>query len=131
MKNRTDFGQWKANEENEYDASLSAYNKYLAELDLQEAKKPYQNLLSDQSKSNAFEQTYQNALRDWNSNLGNNDYWKGKEDLKEMWKLANRDDAKQRQGFLTYLQTHGDSDYGKQFTQGYNSELTEAKNKYI
>jgi len=48
-----------------------------------------------------------------------------------MWKLANRDDAKQRQGFLTYLQTHGDSTYGKQFNEGYTAEVQAAKNKYI
>jgi len=40
-KTWTDYQQWAAGEKNERDSALSAYNDYLANLDMQKAMKNY------------------------------------------------------------------------------------------
>lgn len=130
-KTWTDYQQWAAGEKNERDSALSAYNDYLANLDMQKAMKNYWDLAADPTKSRSFAAIYQKAHNDFDSNLSNGQWHADNKELSELFE--NKDGLDQNElnkAFMDYLRT-SNSDYATTFDRGFGSELNTLKNQTI
>lgn len=132
LKNWTDYGHWKANEENERDAALSSYNDYLAQRDLQNFRKPYEDFINDPYSSNTFNQLYSQANQYFEDNRGST-AWNKNDPYFFLDSIFGNDGSEEdkKKAFLAYLRSNHDSEYGKQYESGYNSEATDLYNQYI
>lgn len=133
VKNATDYGNYKAQEENERDAALSKWNKHKMEQDLQRASKDYQYLYTNKTSSNAFKGILQRAYNEYNSNLSLSD-----DDLDDEGKAMRQffydnqelSDEELASKFAEWMQAHPTSKYTTDFTTAYNTELEDAYKKY-
>lgn len=132
LKNWTDYGHWKANEENERDAALSSYNDYVAQKDLQNFRKPYEDFINNPYSSNTFNQLYNEANQYFEDNR-NSTAWNKNDPYFFLDSIFGNDGSEEdkKNAFLTYLRSNTDSDYGKRYASGYESEKTDLYNQYI
>lgn len=130
-KTWTDYQQWAANEKNERDSALAAYNDYVAGIGIQNAKKSYEDLASDPMKSRSFATIYKKAFNDFDSNRGTDRTWaNANPELDKIFGDETMDQNAKNQAFMDYLRT-SNSDYATAFNKGWGSEVTTAKNSAI